>query len=183
MSLNVRWPRLGRADRSRGQAMVEFALVAPMLFLLIVGIIEAGRFVFLTEVMNNATKEGARYAIVHGADAVCPSGPMPGEPLNTSVGTSSCDFSGANVADAVRDAALNAAIGDLTIHPPVWTDRADLANPALGNPDPNTGSNERGNYVTVFLDLSYRPLVATVVDVPILPDIFIRAESTLVINY
>jgi Flp pilus assembly protein TadG len=177
----MRWSRRGQADRSRGQAIVEFALVAPMLFLLIIGIIEAGRFVFLTEVMSNATKEGARYAIVHGADAVCPSGPMPGEALISSVDTTSCDFPGANVTLAVQDAALNAAIGDLTLHAPVWTDRANLSNPAPGGP--NTGSNERGNYVTVFLDLSYRPLVGTVVDVGILPDIFISAESTLVINY
>ena len=176
------WQHHDRRERSRGQAMVEFALVAPMLFLLIIGIIEAGRFVFLTEVMNSAAKDGARYAIVHGADAVCPSGPMPGELLNDSTGSSSCDFGGALVSQAVRDAALNVVdMGDLTVHPPIWTDRANLANPAPG--DPNSGSNERGNFVSVFLDLSYRPLVATVVDVALLPDISINAESTLVINY
>ena len=178
----MRRSRPDHGDRSRGQAMVEFALVAPMLFLLIIGIIEAGRFVFLTEVMHNATKEGARYAIVHGSDAVCPSGPMPGELLNDSNGTSSCDFDGGNVIEVVEDAAMNlVGMGDLTVHAPVWTDQANLANPAAG--DPNTGSNERGNYVSVFLDLSYRPLVAAVVDVGILPDISISAESTLVINY
>jgi Flp pilus assembly protein TadG len=50
---------------SRGQALAEFALVAPLFFLLLFGIIEAGRFVFYTEVLANATREGARYAIVH----------------------------------------------------------------------------------------------------------------------
>ena len=59
-----------------GQAMVEFALVAPMFFLLLFGIIEAGRFIFYYETLNNATREGARYAIVNGANTLgCPSGP------------------------------------------------------------------------------------------------------------
>ena len=53
-------------SRGSGQAMVEFALVAPMLFLLILGTIEAGRFIFFQELLNHATREGARYAIVHG---------------------------------------------------------------------------------------------------------------------
>jgi hypothetical protein len=182
MTCLMPWKRRGQADRSRGQAMVEFALVAPMLFLLLIGIVEAGRFVFLTEVMNDATKDGARYAIVHGADAVCPSGPMPGEPYNNGTGTTSCDFPGANVMQVVQDSAMSLVdLGDLTVHPPIWTDRADLVNPVPTGP--NTGSNERGNYVSVFLDMSYKPLIGTVVDMTFLPDIFISAESTLVINY
>ena len=49
--------------------MVEFALVAPLFFLLLFGIIEAGRFIFYYETLNNATREGARYAIVNGANS------------------------------------------------------------------------------------------------------------------
>mgnify|MGYP000500059501 CR=1 FL=1 len=70
-----RW--LSRPERSRGQALVEFALVAPLLFLLILGTIEAGRFIFYYELLNHAAREGARYAIVHGARSDCPSGPPP----------------------------------------------------------------------------------------------------------
>ena len=56
--------------------MVEFALVAPMFFLVLFGIIEAGRFIFYYETLNNATREGARYAIVNGANTIgCPTGP------------------------------------------------------------------------------------------------------------
>ena len=50
--------------------MVEFALVAPMFFMLLFGIIEVGRFIFYYEVLNNATREGARYAIVNGANSL-----------------------------------------------------------------------------------------------------------------
>ena len=35
-----------RRRRSRAQALVEFALVVPWFFLLLFGIIEAGRFIF-----------------------------------------------------------------------------------------------------------------------------------------
>ena len=58
-------------------ALVEFALVAPIFFLLMLGIIEAGRFILYYQTLANATREGARYAIVHGANSYCPSGPMP----------------------------------------------------------------------------------------------------------
>ena len=163
-------------DKSRGQAMVEFALVAPMLFLLILGTIEAGRFIFHYEVLNHATREGARYAIVHGADSTCPSGPPPFGQVNN------CDLTGDNVKAAVQKAAMDlAGQGDLFVHEPVWTNRSTPANPSPG--DASTGTNARGEYVTVFLDFTYKPLISYVVDVGVLPDIDISAESTLVINY
>ena len=168
--------RFGGASKSRGQALVEFSLVAPMLFVLILGIIEAGRFIFFYEVMNNATREGARYAIVHGSDATCPSGPPPSGEVNN------CDPDGDNVKAAVAEAALDlAGIGDLIVHEPVWTNRSTPANPSPG--DASTGTNARGEYVTVFLDFVYEPMVEMVVEIPFLPDITISAESTLVINY
>ncbi len=169
-----RW--LSDRGRSRGQALVEFSLVAPMLFVLTLGIIEAGRFVFFYEVMNNATREGARYAIVHGSDAACPSGPPPAGEVNN------CDPDGDNIKSAVAEAALDlAGTGDLILHEPVWTNRSTPANPSPG--DASTGTNARGEYVTVFLDFVYKPLIGAVVEIPFLPDITISAESTLVINY
>ena len=44
-------------------------IVAPMFFLLLFGIIEVGRFIFYYEVLSNATREGARYAIVNGSSS------------------------------------------------------------------------------------------------------------------
>ncbi len=54
----------------RGQALVEFALVAPIFFLILFAIIEGGRFILYYETLNNATREGARYAIVNGANSM-----------------------------------------------------------------------------------------------------------------
>ena len=162
--------------RTRGQALVEFTLVAPMLFLLILGTIEAGRFIFFLEVLNNAAREGARYAVVHGAEATCPSGPPPFGTVNN------CDPGGDNVKAAVQDGAFDlVGLGDLFVHDPVWTNRSTPANPKPG--DASTGTNARGEYVTVFVDFVYQPLTSQVLDIGVLPDITISAESTLVVNY
>lgn len=57
---------------SRGQALVEFALVAPLFFMLVLGIIVLGFGVFQQQQITNAAREAARYAAVHSASARCP---------------------------------------------------------------------------------------------------------------
>ena len=167
--------RFFKRQRSRGQAMVEFALVAPLLFVLIFGVIEAGRFVFYYELLNHAAREGARYGIVHGARSTCPSGPPPPGQANQ------CDPTGQNIKLAVRSAAHDLfEVGDLFVYDPVWTSRGSLGNPMPG--DPSTGNSGRGEYVTVFVDFDYVPLFKQIIDTTILPPITISAESTLVIN-
>ncbi len=52
-----------RRDR-RGASAAEFALVLPLLLLLLFGIIDAGRFLYETNRAEKATQMGARYAIV-----------------------------------------------------------------------------------------------------------------------
>lgn len=47
--------------RERGQALVEFALVLPILLLLAIGIIDFGRALFVLSEVSNATREAARY--------------------------------------------------------------------------------------------------------------------------
>jgi Flp pilus assembly protein TadG len=48
----------------RGQALAEFALVLPLLMLLIAGIIEFGRAWNIKQAVTDAAREGARYAVV-----------------------------------------------------------------------------------------------------------------------
>ncbi len=59
----------------RGQALVEFALVAIVFFVFVFGMIDAGRAVWNYNTLAQATREGTRYAIVHGSDSTAPSGP------------------------------------------------------------------------------------------------------------
>lgn len=51
--------------RYAGQSLVEFALVFPILFLLVTGFFDLGRAVFYYSSLSNSVREGTRYAIVH----------------------------------------------------------------------------------------------------------------------
>jgi Flp pilus assembly protein TadG len=131
----------GRSKGAVGQALAEFALIAPIFFLLLFGIIEAGRFIFYYELLNNATRDGARYAIVHGDSSSDPA-----------------------TASDVEDVVLASAI-------------AIADDGSLGVNVTWVPSNRRGDEVTVEADYAYKPIF------PLLPEITVAAESTLVINH
>jgi hypothetical protein len=52
-----------------GQSMVEFALVLPLMVLIVAGIIDLGRAFFASITITNAAREGARYGTLHPADS------------------------------------------------------------------------------------------------------------------
>lgn len=151
--MNVDRPAGRRGNcRGAGQALAEFALVAPLFFLILFAIIEAGRFIYYYEVLNNATREGARYAIVNGSNSLtCPTGPP-------APGTPSCDPTGDDVRDAVKKAAFGALGTGITVTPTWFV------------------NNDRGNKVRVEAVYTYSALI------PVLPNITVTAESSLVIN-
>jgi len=51
----------------KGAALVEFALVLPLLLVVVFGIIEFGLLLFNQQVLTNASREGARFGIVMDA--------------------------------------------------------------------------------------------------------------------
>lgn len=55
--------------REDGQAMVEFALVIPILLLLVCGIIDFGWMFYNQLALRNGCREGARYACVNSTAA------------------------------------------------------------------------------------------------------------------
>ena len=67
-------PRLAVRD-DRAQALVETALVLPLLLLLIVGLFDIGRAIWLSNTLATAVREGSRYGVVHGALSGSPTGP------------------------------------------------------------------------------------------------------------
>lgn len=56
--------RRRRKGRS-GSTIVQAAITLPMLFLFLFGILEYCRYVMLLQVLNNAAREGCRYAVMH----------------------------------------------------------------------------------------------------------------------
>jgi len=58
--------RFGRDQK--GQSVVEFALVVPILLLLVLGIMEFGRAYSANLALQNAVREGARLAVTGATD-------------------------------------------------------------------------------------------------------------------
>ena len=54
-----------RARSSRGTTAVEFAIVVPLLLLILLGIIDFGRLLFVQVSLNAASREGARAASLY----------------------------------------------------------------------------------------------------------------------
>jgi Flp pilus assembly protein TadG len=143
---------------------VEFALVAPIFFILLFAIIDFGRYVYYVQILNNAAREGARYAIVHGSNGIPSSGPP-------APGTTSSDPTGANVKAKVRNylvGVVGQGTGALAIdvcwQPPSAIDCS--------------GDNGRSNPVRVVVTYQFRSVIPIV---PI-PPVTVEGTSTLVIN-
>ena len=112
---------------------------------------------YAVQVANNAAREGARYAIVHGSSSLCPSGPMP------TLDPNPCDPTGQRVVDAVRRYAFGLAVqGSDLLVAPTW--------------DPDNG---RGSTVTVRVTYVVRPSLGFVG----LPPFTVTGVSTLVVNH
>lgn len=63
--------RMGRTTidaGQRGQGMVEFALVLPVLVLLVAGAVDIGNGFQTYVALTNATREGAHYGVNHATD-------------------------------------------------------------------------------------------------------------------
>ena len=56
------------ADR-RGNVLIEFALALPILFMLLVGLLDLGRFSLQKSAMLQGAREGAHYGIIAPTDS------------------------------------------------------------------------------------------------------------------
>jgi len=65
--LRHRWG-LGNGPRSRGQAMVEFALIVPVFLLLLFALLDFGRVVYAQTTIAEDAREGARAGLVAALD-------------------------------------------------------------------------------------------------------------------
>lgn len=61
--------RLVGRDARSGQALAEFAIAAPVVFLVILGLLDVGRMVFINNEITEAAREGARWGTVQGRAA------------------------------------------------------------------------------------------------------------------
>jgi Flp pilus assembly protein TadG len=59
----------------RGQSLIEFALVLPLIFLMIVNAVNFGGFLYAWITIANAARAGAEYSLMGGAMAQAPATP------------------------------------------------------------------------------------------------------------
>jgi Flp pilus assembly protein TadG len=126
---------LHRPTKARdGTALVETALVLPIFFMIVLGIIEFGRAMMVAQLLNNGAREGTRVAI------------MPGS-TNTDV----------------QNAVLNFVTGAVGVAPEK-VNVTITVTPATGNPDPanNVANANKRDLCTVvvrvaFSDVDYLP--------------------------
>lgn len=85
---------------ARGQSLVEFALIAPVLLLLLVGIVDIGRGLQAYTTLGHVVREAGREAAVHGSGASVPWGPAAND---------------ARVTTAVRSRAVGLVANDIAV--------------------------------------------------------------------
>jgi len=74
----------------RGQSLVEFAVLVPLMLLIVTGLFDLARAVWQENTLAYAAREGTRYGIVHGSSSLMPSGPTdPSDPAIAAVVRSS----------------------------------------------------------------------------------------------
>ena len=138
------------AWKSRGQSLLEFALLLPAFMFTIAGIFDLSRGVFYYNNLSEAARSAVRYAIVNGENSTSAAGPCPTE--------SSCDCSDATAPNtgAIRSAAVTRTIA------------MDTSTSALtvtcSWPDQNSAGtylNSRGKRVSVTLSYVYQPILTS----------------------
>ncbi len=101
--------RLGTLNSThrRGAAAVEMAIVLPIFFMVVMGIVEFGRAMMVGQLVTNAARHGARESCIDGA-------------TNATVTTAVKDFVATTVGVAQSDVTVDIVV-----------------DPGAGNPDPN----------------------------------------------
>ena len=128
-------------SRSKGATMVEFALIASILFTVIFGIIDFGRYMFAMATINYAAQQGARTGLVGS----------PASAIVTSIQTTA--------GWAVKQSDLTITFFPVTYNytapnPPYFTDPANTAVQTQGG----SGAYMRLRVQYTFSFLALRPL-------------------------
>jgi Flp pilus assembly protein TadG len=134
-------------NRSRGQALVETALVLPVFLALLLGIVDMGRAVWATTSLASAAREAARFAIVHGGNAntVCPVGP-PSATTVIPVADASCPYPSPSTQSIINAATAAAIAGGSNV-----TVTVCYGLNCTGNTNTAGATNDRGTPVTVVV--------------------------------
>lgn len=165
-----------RTTRSRGQTVVEFALVLPIFLLLIFGLIDMGRLVFMNSTISQAAREATRVAAVEAswigssrADCNQPAGPVC--PANVAA------FRADVLAAANRMIAPFGPITDADLYTSCATTAPTPVTVTTCAYDPGTSADQ---FASVRTELEFRPLTPVISS--FFSSITTSGSATMVIN-
>jgi hypothetical protein len=171
--MNGRAPHRGQ---SRGQSLVEFALILPIFLMLLVGLFDLGHVVWANNAISTATREATRFAIVHGGNSTtCPVGPHSATQAYPWPASSACPFPSDSV-QAIKEEAAKwlSGVGGAAN---VWVCYGDVTTCSS---DQNTSDNARGNRVTVTIQVSVALAAPSLLG---LGDFTLSATNTMLVNH
>jgi Flp pilus assembly protein TadG len=152
--------RARRRAARRGSTLVQTAIMLPMVLLFLFGILEYSRYVMLLQILNNAAREGCRYAVMHTNSVV----------LNgTTYGNNTSD-----VTTIVTNTLAGQALASQAV--------SVYGSDALGNNNGNTWQNtQSGQWITVKITGNFASLLPTFLHmastIPITAESVMRSES------
>ena len=165
-----------RTDSSRGQSMVEFALILPILMLLLTGFFDLGRVVLSNDALSHAAREAARYAIVHGGSVanLCPAGPLPAD-IPAPAASASCPFPSPSRESIRAEARQQAAAAGSSV-----TVEVCYGLGCVGDTDIPGATNERGTPVTVTVRSTVHMTAASLIG---FSSFDVSSSSTMLVNH
>lgn len=170
-----------RRDSTRGQTMVEFALILPIMMFLLTGFFDLGRVVLAHDALGHAAREAARYAIVHGGSPAnpCPVGPLP-DPLPDDMvaplASASCPYPSPSRESIRIEAREQAAAAGSTV-----TVEVCYGEGCVGDTDATlTTTNERGTPVTVTVHTTVHMAAGTLIG---FSSFDVTSSSTMLVNH
>jgi Flp pilus assembly protein TadG len=98
-----------RRNEQRGAAAVEFALVLPVLLLVVLGTIDWGWYFYVSQVVTNAAREGAR------AGSLTPTTGSDGTAINDAKTTAEAYLTAAGIAGGTATATTAAGAVEVTV--------------------------------------------------------------------
>ncbi|HYK94737.1 MAG TPA: TadE/TadG family type IV pilus assembly protein [Candidatus Dormibacteraeota bacterium] len=172
-----RWRPCSRS--SLGQGLVEFALVLPLFLLMFFGIVDGARYVYMSSVLSQAAREGARLASVEASwigsgDASCN---QTGGPVCRGAVTGANSFQ-TDIATAVNR--MTVPFGTVP-NSKIFFQCNSPGNAPTGNWTGTTcGTNASTNITSVRVELTFVPITPVIGQ--IMGSITMSGSATMVIN-
>lgn len=172
--------------RSRGQGLVEFALVLPIFLVILIGMVDLGRAIWANNSVANAAREAARFASVHGGTCkdlittgctsanYCPVGPA-GPKTAIPSASSSCPYPSPS-----KTAVRNTATGYLVGGGDSTTVTVCYGTSCSGDTDTSGANNLRGGTVTVVVSTSVPIILGSFLG---FSSMTVSGTSTMLINH